>query len=61
MDEGSSVLTFTQYSTVILGYLETSATYEGLFSSARRLKTWHRSRMGDDRFSNLAVSVTIGD
>ena len=28
---------------------------EGSLSSARRLKTWVRSRMGDERFSNLTV------
>ncbi len=33
----------------------TSAAGECSFSSARRLKTWLRSRMGDDRFTNLAV------
>ena len=33
----------------------TSAAGERSFSSARRLKTWLRSRMGDDRFSNLAA------
>ena len=33
----------------------TSAAGERSFSSARRLKTWLRSRMGDERFSNLAV------
>ena len=46
---------------VYLGYLVTSAADEGSFSSAPGLKTWHRSRMGDDRFSNLAVSVTSRD
>ena len=46
---------------VILGYLVTNAADEGSFSSAPRLKTWHRSRMDDDRFSNLALSVTSGD
>ena len=48
----------------------TSAAGERSFSSARRLKTWLRSRMGDERFSNLAVlnghkqrtdSVSIAD
>ena len=33
----------------------TSAAGERSFSSARRLKTWLRSRMSDDRFTNLAV------
>ena len=33
----------------------TSAAGERSFSSARRLKTWLRSRMGDERFSNLAM------
>lgn len=33
----------------------TSAAGERSFSSARRLKTWLRSRMGEERFSNLAV------
>ena len=35
--------------------LATSAAGELSFSFARRLGTWHRSRMGDERFSNLAV------
>ena len=48
----------------------TSAAGERSFSSARRLKTWLRSRMGGERFSNLAVlnghkqitdSVSIAD
>lgn len=48
----------------------TSAAGEPSFSSARRLKTWLRSRMGGERFSNLAVlnghkqrtdSVSIAD
>ena len=46
---------------ILYGYLVNTAADEGLFLSTRRLKTWHRSRMGDDRFSNLAVSVTSGD
>ncbi|CAH3140884.1 unnamed protein product, partial [Porites evermanni] len=33
----------------------TSAAGERSFSSARRLRTWLRSRMGDERFSNLAM------
>lgn len=48
----------------------TSAAGERSFSSARRLKTWLRSRMGGERFSNLAAlnghkqitdSVSIAD
>ena len=53
MDGGSSVFTF-QYSILeifILGYSVTSTADEGSFSSARRLKTWLRSRTGDERFS----------
>jgi len=33
----------------------TSAAGERSFSSARRLKTWLRARMGDERFGNLVV------
>ena len=33
----------------------TSATRERSFSAARRLKTWLRSTMSQDRFSNLTV------
>ena len=33
----------------------TSAAGERSFSSARRMKTWLRSRMGEERFSNLAM------
>ena len=33
----------------------TSAAGERSFSSARRLKTWLRSRMGEERFSDLAM------
>ena len=33
----------------------TSATGERSFSTARRLKTWLRSRMNQERFSNLTV------
>ena len=62
MDGGSSVFTFFSIiEKVSLGYSITSAADKGSFSFTRRLKTWHRSRMGDDRFSNLAVSVTSGD
>ena len=33
----------------------TSAAGERCFSTVRRLKTWHRSRMNQERFSNLTV------
>ena len=33
----------------------TSAAGARSFSTARRLKTWHRSRMNQERFSNLTV------
>ena len=34
----------------------TSAAGERFFSTARRLKTWLRSRLNQERFSNLTVS-----
>ena len=52
---------YSKIEIVILGYLVSSTAHEGLFSSAPRLKMWYLSRMGDDRFCNLAVSVTSGD
>ena len=39
----------------ILVNLATSAAGERSFSTARRLKTWLRSRMNQERFSNLTV------
>ena len=40
---------------LILVNLATSAAGERSFSTARRLKTWLRSRMNQERFSNLTV------
>ena len=46
------VITFCK---LILVNPATSTAGERSFSTARRLKTWLRSRMNQERFSNLAV------
>ena len=43
------------YFELILVNPATSAAGERSFSTARRLKTWLRSRMNQERFSNLTV------
>ena len=46
------VITFCK---LILVNPATSAASESSFSTARRLKTWVRSKMNQERFSNLTV------
>ena len=47
--------TFTKLCKLILVNPATSCTAESYFSTARRLKTWLRSTMANQRFKSLAI------